>query len=122
MRLAGVVAAVGGKGCLTKCDREERKVVKVIVERRLRPGKDQDFVTLLVELWVKAVRRQGYITGETLRSVEEPDLWLTISSWSDIAAWRSWKESQERQEILKEIEPMLRGLARESVFQQAFKE
>ncbi len=97
-------------------------MVKVIVERRLRPGKEQDFVTLSVELWVKAMRMRGYITGETLRSVDEPEVWLAISSWSDLSMWKNWKDNWERQEILKEIEPMLRAPARECVFQQAFKE
>ena len=97
-------------------------MVKIIVERHLRPGKEPDFVTLLTELWLKAMPMRGYITGETLRSVGEPEVWLTISSWSDVSMWRNWKDSQERQEILKEIEPMLRAPARESIFQQAFKE
>jgi heme-degrading monooxygenase HmoA len=79
-------------------------------------------VTLLTELWVRVVPIRGYITGETLKSVEQPEVWLTISSWSDLSVWRNWKDRRERQEILKEIEPLLLTSARESVFRYPFKE
>jgi antibiotic biosynthesis monooxygenase (ABM) superfamily enzyme len=95
-------------------------VIKVVVERHLRPGKEQDFSTLLVELWVKAMRRRGYVSGETLRSLEKPEVWLTISSWSGLTTWKNWEESRERQDILQDMEPMLRAPARESVFEPAF--
>ena len=95
-------------------------MIKVVVERHLRQGKEQEFATLLVELWVKAMRRRGYISGETLRSLEKPEVWLTISSWSDLTMWKSWAESRERLDFLEDVEPLLRAPARESVFEPAF--
>lgn len=97
-------------------------MIKVIVERRLRAGKEADLAAMLEGLWVKAMRTPGYITGETLRSVDEPGVWLTISSWSDINTWRSWASSQERREILTQIESLLRAPAKESAFEYAFRE
>ena len=82
-------------------------MIRVIIERYFRPDKDAELGELLLELRSKAIQQTGYVSGETLRSLIDPSLWLVISSWLDEDSWGAWENSQERQEIINKVEPLL---------------
>ena len=92
-------------------------MIKVTIERHCHQGKERQFEELLIELRAKVVRQPGYHSGETLRGVDDPLLWLVISSWVSLEEWLAWQRSQERQEIIKKIEPLLDTPVRETVFE-----
>jgi heme-degrading monooxygenase HmoA len=91
-------------------------MVRVIIERRCQPNKELELETLLVELRSKVVRLRGYVSGETLRSVDDPSLWLVISTWLDAELWKAWENSPERKEVITKIERLLVAPAKTSVF------
>lgn len=91
-------------------------MVRVIIERRCQPNKEAELEKLLVELRSKVVRQRGYISGETLRSVDDPSLWLVIATWLDAELWKAWESSPERQEVVTKIEQLLVAPAKASVF------
>lgn len=91
-------------------------MVRVIIERRCQPNKEPELETLLVELRSKVVRLRGYVSGETLRSVDDPSLWLVISTWLDAELWKAWENSPERQEVVTKIERLLVAPTKTSVF------
>lgn len=91
-------------------------MVRVIVERHCQPGKQAEMESLLVELRTKAMRQRGYISGETLQSVDDPLLWLVISTWTDADLWRMWETMPERRETLSKIEPLLAAPEKVSIF------
>lgn len=91
-------------------------MIKVVIERRCRPGTEKEMERLLVELRTKAIHQRGYVSGETLKSVDDPSLWLVLSSWLDANLWKSWNESPERQEIVSKMEPLLVAPEKASVF------
>ena len=82
-------------------------MIRVIIERHLRPNKDAELGKLLVELRSKAIRQTGYVSGETLTSLTDPSLWLVISTWLEDDLWSAWENSRERQEIVSKVEPLL---------------
>lgn len=82
-------------------------MVRVIIERRCQPNKEAELEKLLVELRSKAMWQRGYISGETLQSVDAPSLWLVISTWLDAELWKTWENSPERQEMVTKIEQLL---------------
>jgi len=105
------------RGLIAKIEKEgERKMVRVIIERRCLPGKEAELESLLVELRSGSMRQRGYISGETLRSVDDPSLWLVISTWVDADLWKVWKTMAERQEIERKIEPLLVAPDKVSIF------
>ena len=53
------------------------------------------------------MRQRGYISGETLNSIDNPSLWLVISTWVDADLWKVWETMPERREITSKIEPLL---------------
>jgi heme-degrading monooxygenase HmoA len=91
-------------------------MIRIIVERHCRPGKETQLENLLVELRSMATRQRGYISGETLRSVDDPSLWLVISTWTDVDMWNKWKTMVERLDIARKIEPLLVAPEKASVF------
>jgi antibiotic biosynthesis monooxygenase (ABM) superfamily enzyme len=48
--------------------------IKVLIKRRIRSGKENELREVMKELRSIAIRTIGYISGETLRSIEEPSL------------------------------------------------
>jgi len=91
-------------------------MVKIIIERRCKPNKDTELESLLVELRTKAIHQRGYVSGETLRSADDPSLWLVISTWLDVNLWKAWEASPERQETISKIELLLTIPEKVSIF------
>ena len=55
--------------------------VKILIQRKIKPAKENELGEAIRELRSKAIHAQGYISGETLRSIEDPSLHLVISTW-----------------------------------------
>jgi quinol monooxygenase YgiN len=91
-------------------------MIRVIIERHCRPDKVAEMESILVDLRTTAMRRPGYISGETLQSADDPTLWLVISTWVDVDAWNTWQASGERREIQRKTEPLLVAPERVSIF------
>lgn len=91
-------------------------MVRVIIERRCRPDKVAEMESLLVTLRAMAMGQRGYISGETLRSVDDPSLWLVISTWVDANLWKAWETMPGRREIASKIEPLLVAPEKVSIF------
>lgn len=91
-------------------------MIRVIIERRFQKKEAVDAVSVLIEMRSKALRAGGYIGGETLHSVEDPSVWVTISTWVDEESWRAWASSLERQEMISKIGPLTVSPERVSLF------
>lgn len=91
-------------------------MVRIVIERHCRPGKESELENLLVELRSQAIKQRGYVSGETLRSVDDPSLWLVLSTWLDVDLWRIWENSPEREEIDRRMQPLLSGAPKTSAY------
>ncbi|MBW2168941.1 MAG: antibiotic biosynthesis monooxygenase, partial [Deltaproteobacteria bacterium] len=49
----------------------------------------------------------GYISGETLRSIDNPEEYLVIGTWQSVDVWKAWQSSEERAEIQDKIDSLL---------------
>ena len=90
--------------------------VKIIVRRRIPEGKEAQVLPLLLDLRSKAITQFGYISGETLRNVNDPEDYLIISTWKSVESWETWKTSKERGEIQSRIDPLLSGKTEYGVY------
>ena len=82
-------------------------MIRVVIERHCRPGKEAELEKLLLEIRTEAMHQHGYITGETLRSIDDPTFWLVISTWVDVDLWRVWETMHERRELVSKLEPLM---------------
>jgi heme-degrading monooxygenase HmoA len=83
--------------------------VKILIQRKVKPGREKEFNTLVRELRSKAIHAQGYISGETLCSIEDPSVRLAISTWTSPEDWNRWAEFPERRALQQKIDGLLEG-------------
>jgi len=81
--------------------------VKILIHRQIKPGKEKEFSEAVRALRFKAMYAQGYISGETLRSVEDPSIHLVISTWKSIEDWNNWINTSERKAFQQKIDAIL---------------
>ena len=81
--------------------------VKIIIRRNVPKEKEPELLPMLIQLRSLAVSQPGYISGETLRNVDNPEEHLVISTWQSTDSWKSWLSSKQREEIQKRIDSVL---------------
>ncbi len=82
-------------------------MIRVMIERYCKPGKEAQLRDLLKELRMAAMTQYGYISGETLCELENPSLFIVISTWATLDAWRAWQVSQRRLLIEERIDSLI---------------
>ena len=90
--------------------------IRVLIERKIDTENEPGLSNLLRKLRSKAMMAKGYISGETLRSLDDPNEYLVISTWNNLDDWRSWEADKERQEIQGKIDGLLLSPAIQRVF------
>ena len=90
--------------------------VRVLIERRVKEGKEGELSELLKELRIKAIQQPGYISGETLQSVKDRSYLLVISTWQSVKDWEAWENSSERALIQSKIARLLTAPTKTTVF------
>ena len=91
-------------------------MVKVLAERSIKGRNVKEIVRLLRQLRVKAMQQPGYISGETLHAVDDPNAYLVISIWESLEDWQKWEKHPERQKMVREIDSLLESPPRTRVF------
>lgn len=82
--------------------------VKILIKRKIPKGfKDPKFNKLIRQLRALATVHQGYISGDTLKRIGQPQDYLVISTWQNNDAWNAWRTSRERAEIQDQIDALL---------------
>jgi len=90
--------------------------VKVIIERSVSPDNQGEVAELLKELRAKAVLQPGYISGETLFSVNRSGVHVVISTWESLRDWKAWEKNSSRKAITEKIDNLLKTKSKVSVF------
>jgi heme-degrading monooxygenase HmoA len=86
--------------------------VKIIIKRTVPPDKVTRLAPLIKQLRDLAGEQPGYISGETLKNLDESEKYLVISTWKDAADWKNWVESPIRKEVQEKID-LLTGVPTE---------
>jgi len=90
--------------------------VRVVIEREVEPGQEARLQHLLMQARAKAIKAKGYISGETLRAVDNPNKFLVLSNWNTAADWKAWENSPERAKLQMEMAPLLLGRGKCTVY------
>ncbi len=81
--------------------------VRIIIDRKIKKGKEHQLAKWLRELRTKAMPAKGYISGETLRSLDDPQNFIVISTWQSVEDWKNWEKDSERKKIHTKIEKLM---------------
>jgi heme oxygenase (mycobilin-producing) len=96
--------------------------VKILIRRNVPKDKAKEMIPLFRELRALAANQSGYISGETLKSMDRPDVFLVISTWQSAEAWEKWLLSKERQDIQDQVDALLGGKTEYETFHYGFTE
>ncbi len=92
-------------------------MIRVIIERHIKAGKRGDFIDLLNKLRADVVNQPGFISGETLTSIEDSFIISVLSTWRSLEDWKAWEGAQKRVSVEQKIEPLLMKLPKVRIYQ-----
>ena len=92
--------------------------VKVIIERWVRAGQEETVWEMLRDLRSEAVRKRGYLYGETWRSLENPRVFMVISVWGRLEYWECWVNDEFRRKMNERIDRLLRKPSTARIFEE----
>ena len=81
--------------------------VRIIIDRKVKKGKEADFAKLLRKLRSNAIFSKGYISGEMLRDRDDPQNYIVISAWQSVADWEKYEKVSETSKIHARIEKLM---------------
>jgi len=92
-------------------------MVKVIIERRVKSGSEGKLEELLTDIRSQAMYHSpGFVSGEVLTAIGDPSVRVIIGTFLTLDNWKQWESSSVRQDILRQMEPLLTSLPREAVY------
>ncbi len=78
--------------------------VKVFIKRKVPKDREKELFKCIRAIRSLVPRQSGYISGEYLRSIEDPNVILTISTWFSHEDWLAWFNSEQRKDIQAQID------------------
>ncbi len=96
--------------------------VKIFIKRSVPQNKAKAMIPLFRKMRASATNQPGYITGETLRSLENSEEFIVISTWQSSEDWKNWLQSKERKEIQGKIDDLLGGETQYDIYHYGFSE
>ena len=92
-------------------------MIRILIERHLKAGKRGELIHLLRELRTAAIHQPGYVSGETLSSLEDAATVSVLSTWQSLEAWKVWEESAARIKIEEQMESLLTERPKVTIYQ-----
>jgi heme-degrading monooxygenase HmoA len=96
--------------------------VKVFIKRTVPQDKAREMIPLFRQMRASASTQPGYITGETLRSMDNPEEFMVISTWQSSEDWNKWLKSEDRNKVQRKIDGLLGGTTHYEIFHYGFSE
>ncbi len=82
-------------------------MIRVIIDRYFAEGMRENLLQAQTKARQNALCSTGYISGESLQDMDDPQHNIIISSWRSRKDWEIWYSSSARKELAAEIAPML---------------
>jgi heme-degrading monooxygenase HmoA len=83
--------------------------VKILIKRKFKDGSIRAISRFLINNRNGAMQQPGYISSETLRSLDDPNQVVVVSMWDNIESWNDWKKSELRKANEDEFKDYLIG-------------
>lgn len=82
-------------------------MIRVLIERRIVEGLEQPYEEAVTGMMQAIIQAPGFLSGESLRNVDQPQHHYILSAWQSRAAWDRWLFSRARRQALDAIRPFL---------------
>lgn len=81
--------------------------IRVHMKRKVSEDNVEALKTLIDRLRSVTTGQPGYVSGETLKRIDEPGQILVISKWKSLHAWQRWYDNPQRSELQRQIDDLL---------------
>ena len=81
--------------------------IQVIIKRKWQTDNPEALFPLLTEIRSLAQKQPGYISGETLRSLDDPEDYMVVSKWETADDWQKWLQSKERRDLQGKVDSLI---------------
>ena len=81
--------------------------IKVMIKRKWQVDKPEELLPLLATLRDAARKQPGFISGETLRSLDNPEYYLVISIWETADDWKKWIQNEQRRDLQAKVDSLI---------------
>lgn len=82
-------------------------MVKIHIRRKVSDEKQEELMSLINQMRATILGNAGYLSGETLKRIDQPGEILVVSKWQSQFYWKQWYESGEREAIQARIDQLL---------------
>lgn len=82
-------------------------MIRVLIERHIAESLESAYEERSRRILQGAVAAQGFVSGETLADTRDPNHRITLANWRSEADWDRWYHSEERQQLLNDVKPMM---------------
>ena len=82
-------------------------MIRIIIERNILDGKLDDYHALIRQAKNKASNMPGFLSGEIFHVKGNRNQVVVMSCWDSFETWEVWAESEERQDLLEDMRPLL---------------
>lgn len=82
-------------------------MIRVLIERHIAESLEAAYEERSRKVLQHAVSAPGFVSGETLMDLHDPNHRFTLANWRSEADWQRWLQSEERKELMAELIPMM---------------
>ena len=90
--------------------------VKIFIKRKFPKDQEKKLFKCIRAIRILVPKQSGYISGEYLRSIEDPNEIITISTWFSHDDWMTWFNSDQRKEIQAQIDAISGVISEHTVY------
>jgi heme-degrading monooxygenase HmoA len=83
------------------------QMIRIHIRRKVNEKNHQELMSLINQMRATIMGNAGYLSGETLKRIDQPGEILVVSKWQSHYYWKQWYESREREEIQTRIDQLL---------------
>lgn len=78
--------------------------IKVFIRRQCPQDKQKQLQQCIREIRSLVPLQPGYISSEYLKTIDDSNETLTVSSWFSLEDWETWLNSKDRREIQEKMD------------------
>ena len=82
-------------------------MIRIHIRRCVSEDKQQALMELINQMRSAIVGNPGYLSGETLKRIDQPGEILVVSKWQSSYYWKQWYASREREALQADIDQLL---------------
>lgn len=82
-------------------------MIRVLIDRHVAATLESAYSLQSRLLLQQAVGAPGFISGETLVDTHDNNHRLTLCNWRSVADWDRWYHSDQRKEMMNELNPLM---------------